>query len=75
MPINMKNKLLYISILAIFSAGLCYVWWYKNESSTRVNADESKIAKLTTDGTELKILTNEYSSQYKMNFVFLDIKL
>lgn len=68
----MTNKLLYICIVAIFSAGFFYVGWDMRQPATILGIDKSETARLRIDGEEVKILTNAYSTN--RNLIFLDVK-
>jgi len=75
----MKNKLLYICILAIFSVGFFFLGWFIHKTtliSTSIDIsgiEEAETARLTNiDGLELKIITNTYF--FSRNFIFLDDK-
>ncbi len=78
----MKNKLLYIGILAIFSVGLFSFGWFVHQltstplidepGTVKLEIEETETARLGIDGTELKILTSTYF--FSRNFIFLDDK-
>ncbi|HAJ44434.1 MAG: hypothetical protein UV53_C0006G0025 [Candidatus Azambacteria bacterium GW2011_GWE1_42_9] len=75
----MKNKILYISIMAIFFVGFFYFWYSTHQpmpasTTVKLEIEEFEIARLmpSFDEWELKILTNEYFNS--RNFIFLDNK-
>lgn len=79
---KMKNKLFYIGIIALFSAGFFCIGWYVNKSTqtltidesgtVRIKVDEPETIRLSKEGPELKILTSTNSTV--RNFIFLNNK-
>ena len=76
----MKNKVIYILIVAGFSTGFFFLGWHMHQlvpiststSMANLKVEKSETARLAMDGYELKILTNTYF--YSRNFIFLDNK-
>lgn len=66
----MKRNHIALILSAIFLGGVFFVGWYVRQPASSLRLEEYGFARLNINGTEIKILTNTYSTN--RNFVFLD---